>query len=39
MLMKHIQEHGNSILAGGLEMLWTKLMFEPLKEAWENRNY
>jgi hypothetical protein len=38
-LIKHIQEHGGNILAGAREMLWTKLMFEPLKEAWENRNY
>jgi hypothetical protein len=39
MLLKHVQEHGGNILAGAGEMLWTKLMFEPLKEAWENRDY
>jgi hypothetical protein len=39
MLMKHIQEHGGNILAGAGEMLWTKLMFEPLKEILENRDY
>ena len=39
MLMKHIQEHGGNILAGAREMLWTKLMFEPFKEIWENRDY
>ncbi len=33
------EEQGGTILAGAREMLWTKLMFEPLKEAWENRNY
>jgi hypothetical protein len=37
--MKHIQEHGRNILAGVGEMLWTKLMFEPLKEILENRDY
>jgi hypothetical protein len=39
MLIKHVQEHGGNILAGAREMLWTKLMFEPLKEILENRDY
>jgi len=39
MLTKHIQEHGGNILAGAREMLWTKLMFEPFKEIWENRDF
>lgn len=39
MLIKHIQEYGGDILAGAREMLWTKLMFEPFKEMFENRDY
>src|SRR5262249_20937112 len=31
--------HGGNILAGAGEMLWTKLMFEPLKEILENRDF
>ena len=39
MLIKHIQEHGGNILMGGLEMVWSKMMFEPFTEIWENRDY
>jgi hypothetical protein len=39
MLIKHVQEHGGNILAGAGEMLWTKLMFEPIKEIVQNRDY
>src|SRR5258708_21780569 len=39
MLMKHIQEHGGNVLSGAGEMLWSKMMFEPIKEIWENRNF
>lgn len=42
MLMKHTQEHGDGIggvLAGGKDMLLSKMLFEPFKELWNNRSY
>jgi len=42
MLMKHIQEHGGGVggtLSGAGAMLWSKLLFEPIHELWNNRNY
>ena len=42
MLQKHIEEHGGGIggaLSGTGAMLWNKLMFEPLKELWNNQDY
>jgi hypothetical protein len=42
MLQKHIEEHGGGIggtLAGGWDMVLNKLMFQPLKELWDNRSY
>jgi hypothetical protein len=42
MLMKHIQEYGGGLggtLSGAGAMLWSKLLFEPFIELWNNRNY
>ena len=39
MLQKHVQEHGGGILAGGKDMLLSKVLFEPIRELWNNRNY
>ena len=39
---KHAQEHGGGIggvLAGGKDMLLSKMLFEPFIELWNNRNY
>jgi hypothetical protein len=39
---KHAQEHGGGIggvLAGGKDMLLSKMLFEPIHELWNNRNY
>jgi hypothetical protein len=41
MLQKHVQEHGDGIggvLAGGRDM-FSKMLFEPFKELWNNRSY
>jgi len=39
MLIKHIQEHGGNIITGLGEMVWSKMMFEPIREIWNNRDY
>jgi hypothetical protein len=39
MLIKHIQEHGGNILSGLGEMVWSKMMFEPLNEIRLNRDF
>ena len=42
MFQKHAQEHGGGIggvLAGGKDMLLSKMLFEPIHELWNNRNY
>jgi hypothetical protein len=36
--MKHIQEH-SGMLAGGKDMLLSKMLFEPFMELWNNRSY
>ena len=36
--MKHIQEHGG-VLAGGKDMLLSKMLFEPFMELWNNQSY
>ena len=39
MLMKHIQEYGGGVggtLSGAGAMLWSKLLFEPTHELWNN---
>src|SRR5262249_42065716 len=39
MLWHHAQQHGGDWIAGGWEMLWSKTLFEPLKEIVQNRDY
>jgi hypothetical protein len=39
MLMKHIEEHGGNVATGAADMLYNKMMFEPIKELYENRDY
>lgn len=42
MLMKHIEEQGGGVggtVAGSLSMIWNKLLFQPLKELYDNKDY
>ena len=42
MYMKHVQEHGGGALAylkGFRDMMWSKMLFGPLIELYNNRNY
>jgi hypothetical protein len=39
MLQKHVQEHGGDILAGGKDMILSKMLFEPFIELRNNPNY
>jgi hypothetical protein len=39
MLLKHIQEQGGNVVTGAGEMLYNKMMIEPIREMWNNRDY
>src|SRR5262249_53331417 len=41
-MQKHIEEHGGGVggtLTGAGSMIWNKLLFQPLAELWNNRDY